>query len=220
MKNQSEVTFLIERYYQTQEHRIAMGNQIFQLEEAGEPHEKLQEFFDQFHKIEKGIAKYLASALKDHPMWPWFQEVKGIGPILASALIANIDIAKAEHVSSLWKYCGLAVDLDTGEGEKRQKGKKITWNPFLKMTCWKIGESFVKTKGKYRHIYDTSKDFYKRKFPTEVKVKDSKIVKYTKGHIHAMAKRRAVKLFLSDLYIAWRTQEGLPVSEPFTHRTS
>jgi len=48
--------------------------------------------------------------------------------------------------------------------------------------------------------------------------KDGKKTLYTKGHIHAMAKRRTVKLFLSHFWLEWRKLEGLPISEPFAHR--
>jgi len=38
----------------------------------------------------------------------------------------------------------------------------------------------------------------------------------TPGHRHAMANRYAVKAFLQDLWVAWRTLEGLPVTEPYS----
>lgn len=37
----------------------------------------------------------------------------------------------------------------------------------------------------------------------------------TKGHQHAMATRKAVKIFLIDLYKVWREMESLPVSKPY-----
>jgi len=36
-----------------------------------------------------------------------------------------------------------------------------------------------------------------------------------KGHIDAMARRKAVKLFLSHLWVKWRGIEGLPVTDPY-----
>ena len=147
------------------------------------------------------MEKYIHQEFRKHPMYRYLKGVKGIGPILGGALVALIDIEKAQHASSVWKYAGLAP------GQKRTKGQKIDYNPSLKVACWKIGEAFVKTKGTYRGIYDTSKLYYQHKYP-----------EYTKGHIHAMSKRRAVKLFLSDFWAAWREHEGLPVSEPFVHR--
>jgi len=34
--------------------------------------------------------------------------------------------------SSLWAYCGLAVDQETGKAVRRKKGQKANWNPFVK----------------------------------------------------------------------------------------
>lgn len=218
MKKINQVKFLIERYYQIQEHRIALGNQLRALEESEQEYKMIEWYFDQFHTIEKQIVKDVKKALKDHVMWKWLEDVKGIGPILAGGLLSTIEIEKADHASSVWKYAGLSVNPETGRGERRKKGEKISWNPFLKTVTWKIGESFVKVKGEYRQIYDTSKEFYQKKFPEEVKEKDSKRVLYTKGHIHAMSKRRSVKLFLSHFWAEWRKREGLEVSVPFAHR--
>jgi len=205
-----EVKYLIDRYYQTQEHRIAMAGQVRELKKLGEDTNPLEDYYERFHAIEKDIAKYISGSIRKHSMAGWLKKVKGIGPILSAALLSTIDIGRAEHASSVWKYAGLAP------GQKRTRGTKIDYNPFLKTICWKIGESFVKTKGEYRKIYDTSKEFYQRKFPEEKTEGKRKL--YTKGHIHAMAKRRTVKLFLAHFWAEWRKVEGLPVSEPFMHR--
>jgi len=39
----------------------------------------------------------------------------------------------------------------------------------------------------------------------------------TKGtaHIHAMAQRKMVKVFLQHLWVQWRTMEGLSISMPY-----
>jgi hypothetical protein len=232
----NKLSVLITRYYQVQEHRIKIGNQIFQLEEASQPVAPFDNYYERFHDIEKDMAKYMESEIKEHTMYDWLKEIKGIGPIISCALLSTINIKEARHVSSVWKYAGLDVASD-GQARSRKKehleeyeyldskGKKkkkmgITFNPFLKTVCWKIGESFVKSKGDYREIYDNSRKFYDEKFPKEVTVegKTKKYKKYTKGHKYAMAKRRAVKLFLSDFWAEWREREGLEVSVPYSHR--
>lgn len=216
--------FLVERYYLTQEHRVATGNQIYAMTKLGQPTDALTLFHDQFYTLEKNIAAYLKKEVVKHPMWKgYLKGVKGIGPTFAAALLSSIDITRAQHASSVWKYCGLSVDPETGSAERRTKGEKISWNPFLKKTCWLIGESFVKVKGEYRQVYDTSKAFYQMKFPAIVDSgrktkKGTPIMLYTPGHIHSMAKRRAAKMFLSHFWAKWREMEGLPVSEPFGHR--
>lgn len=52
----------------------------------------------------------IGTMLEDHPLWQTFlKDVAGVGPAMAGAIISSIDIAKAEYVSSLWKYCGYDV---------------------------------------------------------------------------------------------------------------
>lgn len=37
----------------------------------------------------------------------------------------------------------------------------------------------------------------------------------TPGHRDKAAKRYMIKMFIKDLYVIWRTIEGLPVREPY-----
>jgi len=220
--DREEARYFIDHYYQVQKHRIAMTLQIKQREKDGKESAVIVEYRDRMHEIEKGIAKYLTRVLKEHPMGDWLIDVKGIGPVLGAALVSFIDIDRADHASSVWKFCGLSVDPETGRSDRLKKGVKCSYSPFMKTICWKVGESFVKSKGRYREVYDTSRVFYRDKFPERIEeVKDDKggkRVKYNDGHIHAMSKRRAVKLFLSHFWEEWREREGLEVGVPFAHR--
>jgi hypothetical protein len=124
------------------------------------------------------------------------------------------------HVSSLWRYCGMSVNPETGEAPRKQKGQRVDWNPRLRTLCWKIGEQFVKAKGFYRDEYDRAKALYRTKYPEKVdsgrKNKSGGVIwKYTDGHIHMMAKRKAVKLFLSHLFVKWYEIQGLTPPRPF-----
>jgi len=227
-----EIQFMVDRYYQVQKHRIAIQGQVRALEEIGETNQTLNALGEQFEDIEKGITKYLKLTVETHPIAEWLLSVKGIGPILAAGLLSTIDPHKTKHASSVWKYAGLDVCEDgkgrskckehlvdrqyTARNGKVKTKKSITFNPFLKALCWKLGESFVKSKGKYREIYVTSREFYDRKFPEKV-VENGK-TRYSDGHKHMRAKRRTVKIFLADFWAQWRQIEGLSVSEPFQHR--
>lgn len=113
-----------------------------------------------------------------------------------------IAIGRFPYVSSLWKYCGL--DVVGGKAPKRTKGKKITWNPRMKTLCWKIGESFVKTRDFYRTQYDNFRD-----------AEDTKHPDLSKLHRYNRAKRKTVKLFLSHLFSNWYGLEGLEAPKPY-----
>jgi hypothetical protein len=44
-----------------------------------------------------------------HPAWPWLCQVRGVGTILATRLLARLDIARAPSPASFWSYCGLGT---------------------------------------------------------------------------------------------------------------
>lgn len=180
----------------------------------------------------------LGHILRDYPIFTEFLNgVKGVGPAMAGVMISEIDIHRARHPSSLWKYAGLDVAGD-GFGRSRKKehlvtveyknreGKQaerqsITFNPFLKTKLIGVlGPSFIKQKDSpYRDVYDG----YKHRLQNHAKwgehndeVKDDNGRKVTsKGRRHNMAVRYTIKIFLIDLYSHWRALEGLPVSKPY-----
>lgn len=168
--------------------------------------------------------KAIEHIVKDTPLWKEFLVgVKGCGPTMTAVILSEIDIHKARYPSSLWMYAGLDVCAD-GKGRSRKAehlvkcaytdkdGKPaerngITFNPFLKTKLVGVlGSSFIKAGGKYREIYDS----YKNRLQNRPDLSEE-----SKGHINNMAIRYAVKMFLVDLHTAWRTIEGLPVSEPY-----
>ena len=87
--------------------------------------------------------------------------------------------------------------------------KSITFNPFLKTKLMGVlATSFIKqgTSSPYRRMYNN----YKARLENSPEHASK-----TKAHRHAMAMRYMVKRFLSDLYVEWRTLEGLPVAKPY-----
>lgn len=190
-------------------------------------------------KYETEHFKSLGVILDDFPIFTEFLlGVKGVGPAMAGVIISEIDIHKARYPSSLWKYAGLDVASD-GRGRSRRKEhlvdaeyqdrdgktqtrKSITFNPFLKTKMVGVlGGSFIKQKDSpYRKLYDDYKHRMESHDAYGVhndKVKDSDGHQVTsKGRRHNMATRYMVKRFLCDLYVAWRTLEGLTVSPEYS----
>ena len=186
---------------------------------------------DQYIGLEKQEATQfsrLGNVLKDFPIYNEFLvNVYGIGPAMAGVILSEINIHAAEYPSSLWKYAGLDVAGD-GQGRSRRKEhlvestyidadgveqtkNGISFNPFLKTKLVGVlGSSFIKqsaAKCQYRKIYDD----YKHRLENSPAHADK-----SKGHRHNMAVRYAVKRFLADLYMAWRTLEGLPVANEYS----
>lgn len=134
-------------------------------------------------------------------------------------------IGAFDTVSKYWAWWGL--DVRDGHAPKRVKGENIDWNPKMRTLSWKIAKQFVIQGERYRMIYDAEKlrltaerigEGGEQYCPhlAECQARLKKRVKPAcKGHIDAMAKRKAVKLFLSHLYVKWRELEGLPVRPPY-----
>jgi len=157
---------LVSSYYGIQKVRVAMGNRTTAIvKEYGETeHTKmLKDVYDISEKIEKTIVKYIRSVVREFPIYTqWLKYVVGVGDVLAAGLIAGIKTpARFSNISKLWHYCGQHV-VD-GEAPSRRKGAKVDWNPFMRTLCWKLGESFVKTKGFYRSAYDRFRGVEERK---------------------------------------------------------
>ncbi len=174
---------------------------------------------------EKKHFRQMASIIEEHPLWSaYFKGVKGCGPAMSGVILSEIDIEKAKYASSLWKYAGLDVGSD-GRGRSRKaehlveveyeandgtmkKRKSITFNPFLKTKLMGVLASSILRAGDspLRDVYDQ----YKHRLQHRPDLEEA-----SKGRIHNMAMRYMIKRFLAELYVAWRTLEGLPVYDPY-----
>lgn len=208
----AEARYLVDSYYQMQANRITAENQIRSMGETAEPHLVLAWVMDNAQLLEKQIKRALDAYSKVSEVGQWSRSVVGVGPVIAAGFLAHIDITKAPTVGHIWRFAGQDPE------QKWEKKQKRPWNASLKTLCWKLGESFVKVSGKddafYGKIYLQRKDYENAKNDNgdyrEQAVEGAKRVgknteayksykegKLPKGHIHARAKRYAVKLFLS-----------------------
>jgi hypothetical protein len=229
-----EIAEMVELYYDCQQLRIAHANK-----ERTEPPSELAEWLDFWNHagetvITGALKRWVESA--DSPAeCKWAYAQVGIGPVIAAGLSAHIDVAKADTVSAVWKFAGLAPGFD-----RRVKGTKLPYNGRLKVLCFKIGESFVKFSGKedarYGEFYKQfkaeeirkneaglykeaakreleTKRFKQEDSVTKQRLKDGKL---SDAHLHARAKRKTVKLFLSHYYVIGREARGLAVRPPYS----
>jgi len=233
----AEARFLVDSYYQMQDNRIRSDGQIRAIDQgvdvAPQPHAVLDWLSDNCTTLENQIKRALAAYSDSKPIGVWAKSICGIGDVISAGLIAHIDITKAPTYGSIWKYAGLDPSCVW------EKKTKRPWNAQLKTLCWKIGESFVKVSGNekdfYGHLYALRKtelieqndalmfkDVALEKAEKVGKKTDAyksySIGKLPPAHIHARAKRVAVKLFLSHyhemayLYHYGKPYEGNPYS--------
>ena len=194
---------------------------------------------------EAAIEKNLKKLLKRFPIYTeWLVNVKGVGTITAAKIIGSIDIHKATTASKIWQYCGMNPGMVRGKKRIKKgedsfeiiqtdeliRGDRMTADfvaPFNKdmrtALCGVLADGFIKAQAPYamEHYYP-----YKERLansentvmeisrpgakPAPVKWKDAK-----PAHRDRAAKRKMIKAFLADLYVAWRTIEGLPVRPPY-----
>lgn len=196
---------MLEHLRQTfQRHRIQMGNRIAAVEQERSQVDVtiIRHYAEVFEALEADAAALIADSIKDHPVWPWLEAVKGIGPGLAGALLAPIDIKRAEKVSSLWCYAGQG--LRDGQRDRPTKGERLPYNADLKRTCYLIATSFLRANSPYRREYDEAKADYIANRPD-----------WTLGHADMAARRKMIKLFLSHLWTMYRYECKLPVPPPY-----
>jgi hypothetical protein len=229
----TEARFLVDAYYIAQRERIRLDNQVRSMSADGEPNLVLSFLSTQAAHREDIMKKALDSFTKFHPVGIWMRSINGIGPVTAAALLAHIDINRAATAGAIWSFAGIDGNA------KWEKGQKRPWNAALKTVAYKIGESFVKVSGNpdayYGQLYKRRKELetarnlngeYKEQAAAELASKN-----YTKGtvtrnaleagqlsaaHIHARARRYAVKIFLSHLHeVMYKTILGKNPPAPF-----
>lgn len=228
----TEIRYLVDGYYMLQEYRKAAGNQVRALEETKEPHEILTWLYQQSDKLEAQIKRALDSWTDDRLLGQWLKSITGIGPVIASGLMANIDVKIAVTASHLYSYCG--YDPTT----KWEKGQKRPWNADLKRLCFIIGDSFIKQSGRenshYGHLYFERKEIEQKHneaghFAEQAKRilteknfrRDTEAKKWygdgklPPGHIHMRAQRWMTKIFLDHYVQVGRAVEGLSVPVPY-----
>ena len=231
--SEDEVRYLVDAYYSIQDYRKTSANQIRAMRESQEPNEVTMWLFENNRILESQIKRALDAYTDSVKMGLWCKSICGIGPVITAGLLAHIDIHKAPTAGNIWAYAGL------NPGQEWKKGEKRPWNARLKTLCWLLGESFTKVSNRdedyYGRIYQVRKKMEIEKneakeFADQAaeKLKKFKIGKttdaykhYSEGflppaHIHARAKRYAVKLFLSHYHwVAHEIYLGTPPPVPY-----
>lgn len=236
-----EIREVVKFYYDTQSLRVPAGQRSSAAERRDQAKAQLADkgvrFLDnkkvELKRIEEETVKEVEKLLKDVPIWEtWLKHQPGIGPTMAGVIVAYIDIERAETVSKLWRYSGLAVDTSTGKAERRKKGEKLAFNPWLKTRLlFVMGSNLIKagapteelklgmvkkdgTIAKVNRKARPASPWYE--FYTNYKHRKASAGWGTNdAHRHIAAMRYMVKMFLAELYNQWRPLEGLSVRPPY-----
>lgn len=214
-----EARYLVDTYYSIQEYRKRTDNQIRQMWESGEPHQLSTWLAENIRCFENQIRRALDAYSDAQPIGRRMRTVVGVGPVIAAGFLAHIDITKAPTAGAIWRFAGVDPTLSWNKGEKRP------WNAKLKTLCWKLGQSFLKTKGNEKSFYGS---YFEARWKLEQEQNEAgafagqaaaKLAKYKIGkktdaykaysvgklppaHILQRSLRWTVKLFLSHLHEA------------------
>jgi hypothetical protein len=228
----NEARYLVEMYYDLQGYRIDTQQRIRKLVEADAPLRTLNFVFRQVERVEHVCAQALDAYSEAKPLGRWARSIHGIGPKIAAGMLAHIDLSRTQTAGQLWAFAGLDPTKEWKKGEKRP------WNARLKRLCWIIGESFVKVSGNedafYGRIYRERKELETAKNAAgdyadqAAQVLDRKRFRadtdarkayeagiLPKAHIHARAKRYAVKLFLAHYFEIGCKLDGRTAPAPY-----
>ena len=212
-----EARFLVDAYYIMQHNRISAAHQVRTLDKGDEPHSVIDWFAVQSEMLENQVKRALDKWTDGQPVAVWAKSICGIGPVIAAGLEANIDISRCETAGHIWSFAGLNPDM------KWEKKTKRPYNASLKTLCaFKLGESFVKVQSNdndiYGRVFVTRKkqeaewneamkfaDLAKERAASVNKKTDAykaySVGKLPPAHIHARARRYAVKLFLAHYHM-------------------
>lgn len=210
-----EARWLVDQYYAIQDFRIQSAN-IVRAQE-GEPNRCLTWIGGAFKTLESDLQRALGEFAKQYTVGLWMQSLTGIGPVISAGMLAHLDVRKCKTAGHFWRFAGLDSTMTWEKGQKRP------WNAKLKCLCWKLGECFVKTcnhkSAFYGPLYAKRKLYEQERNAAGGNAERAALIltqkKWSKGtvsrnayesgvlpdgHIHAQARRWAVKMFLSHLH--------------------
>lgn len=218
----NSIKTLTRTFYDYQRERIRLDGRLGTKKDGTEkkkapPKDKaiLMELYkrkDDVFAMEQALEKTIKEEVHKHPLWSAFlKHVKGCGEVMGAIIISEFDIHIATTVSKLWAFAGLAPGKD-----KKQKGEKCPYNQFLKSKLLGVlATGFLKANSEYRSFYDDRKHRMESKDWGTASKNPTDKTRPKAGHQHRDALRYMVKMFLINLYIAWRTLEGLPMRVPY-----
>lgn len=232
--SKDEARFLVDYYYTLQGDRIRAKGRVRACSVDKEPHEVILWLSDNTGYLEKQVQRALTAYSASDPVGRWSMSITGIAGVLSAGLLAHIDIEKAPTSGHIESFAGLNPSMVWNKGQVRP------FNAKLKVLTWKIGESFVKVSNResdfYGKVYQQAKEHITAqneagkfaedaaRYLTEKKYgKETEAYKmYADGklplaQVHARAKRKAVKLFLSHWhYVAYRYRFGKEPAMPYS----
>lgn len=225
---------LVKTYYDLQHLHTRLQNRLGikkdgSLQDIGEREFQIKDYekyveirdFAAFRMDEMG--GNIKLALNNFPIYTeWLLSIKGIDVFMGGIICSEYDIYKMETASNAISFTGLAPGKD-----RLVKGQVAPFNKWLRSKMVGVlAPSFLRSKSYYVKFYYNLHVPLDRRDELGVGRLDASEVIYAKtgkmwkeeseGHRSNAAKRYMIKMFLQDLYVNWRTLEGLSVRESYS----
>ncbi len=186
----AEISVLVKERTETKKAMVRSKNQLFALERRLEfmdidkkVIERKKEVIQSHERLFNAQERIIGKRIKNHPLTPELQNIRGVGSIVISGLIAGIKrIERFGDKGSLRHYGGI-IPKDNG----------YAFNHGLKETLYFFVEGAIKLRTpKWRDLYDNMKLYYADRHED-----------WRKGKVDAFAKKFVAREFLDYVYDTW-----------------
>jgi len=218
---QKLIQSLARTFVNAQKTRIACASRLTKFRPYLEADEVavLEEIHSIAEACENDIVAKMKEATKDHLLWQWSENVKGLGERGVITFLGYIDPYKAETGGKAKSYLGLVPN------KGRMKGQEHNVNFQAKGRFFGVvlnGVILAKDPTYYNYYLDKKAEYSQRQDLAAERLEFLKNTtnKLSKGmkHIDNMAKRATLALMVSHGAEIMRRNEGLPVDAYKSHR--
>ena len=178
------------------------------------------ERFHSAEKARKAIEKVLYAAVRELPVWPWIENIRGVSENALASIVGEAgDLNRFRDPSCLWARFGVGLRLHKGEQIRQRKAKDkklaelMAYSPKRRAALYVIGGNIIKArKGATGIAADLLAHYEQEKAKAKAKTYEGG-KPFTKSHAHKRAQRHMEKLLLKLLWREW-TGRGQDWVEP------
>lgn len=173
LRSVSPLSYLVDVLLSIGKMRGGAQGRLSHLQRQGREDRYSEGVLNDLAALEGSLTKLLREEMKQHPTWPWLEQVKGAGLESSAKVVGLIEgvtfkstgrsgIAAFDTMSRLRRFAGLApVD---GKSEGKVKGEKLHYSSELRAMLWRLAETLIQARGKFYDYYIDRKDQYTDRF--------------------------------------------------------